>query len=598
MSKLISSLTICLLVFLAFVPIIPGTQSQTSEVNFYQVRSIEIGKLGIEDPSGLAYSPDANVFIVADSRSNSPSKEKPAQLATIKLFEEKLADAEILPDGFPDSASLTFEEETNSFYIFNQAAQEMFQVQVSPAGQLDISRGMTRFGLRQLGLTSVQGVTIDPREGRLFILDSAKSQIVHFTPDLGKQVDGELSARDGTIQRINLNRFGPGELSGLAFNASTHHLYVLNGSQRQLYELTETGQVISVLDLSDLHLLDPRGMIFAPNGDPTDDPASVNLYIVDRRPARQGQASSDSQIVEVSLTAAASVVPPGSLPTTLVNTVLTSIWSPPSPDPGGISYLPGSNRLLVSDSEVDKMPPYFTGKNVYISTLSGSLEGTCSTIAFSEEPTGVAENPGNGHIFFSDDHWGRVFEVNPGADGSYCTADDRVTYISTKAFNSYDPEGVAYGQGKLFVADGEGKEVYVVDPGANSVFDGVAPAGDDQVTHFDTSSLNLLDPEGIEYRADQNTLLIVASTSNIIAETTLAGTLVHYHDISFLVSTDTPRSGLAYGPGSQGPSGNHVYLVSRGIDNGADPNENDGRIFEIALSPLTVVYLPIILEAY
>ena len=49
-----------------------------------------------------------------------------------------------------------------------------------------------------------------------------------------------------------------------------------------------------------------------------------------------------------------------------VDTGGTGAWVPTSPDPSGITYLPGSDRLLVSDAEVDEMP-IFTGQNLYVS---------------------------------------------------------------------------------------------------------------------------------------------------------------------------------------------------------------------------------------
>ena len=78
---------------------------------------------------------------------------------------------------------------------------------------------------------------------------------------------------------------------------------------------------------------------------------------------------------------------------TLVRITQTSLYSPPSPDPAGVVYLPDSNTLLICDSEVDEMPPYFVGKNLFEVTLSGDLVGTLSTISFSHEPTGIAYDP-------------------------------------------------------------------------------------------------------------------------------------------------------------------------------------------------------------
>ncbi len=127
-------------------------------------------------------------------------------------------------------------------------------------------------------------------------------------------------------------------------------------------------------------------------------------------------------------------------------------------DPARLAYLPDSNTLLISDCEVDEMPRYFTGKNLSQLTLSGDLINTRSTISFSNEPTGVAVNPLNKHLFFTDDDRMRIFELNPGADGLYNTSDDIVTFFKAKYFGCTDPEGIAFDswRGHLLIVDGLG----------------------------------------------------------------------------------------------------------------------------------------------
>ncbi|TIN81703.1 MAG: RTX toxin, partial [Mesorhizobium sp.] len=59
------------------------------------------------------------------------------------------------------------------------------------------------------------------------------------------------------------------------------------------------------------------------------------------------------------------------LPTsvTLAHTILTSQWSPPSPDPTDIVYISHLGTLLVADSEVEEMS-IFTGKNLFQMNLN------------------------------------------------------------------------------------------------------------------------------------------------------------------------------------------------------------------------------------
>ncbi len=277
----------------------------------------------------------------------------------------------------------------------------------------------------------------------------------------------------------------------------------------------------------------------------------------------------------------ASAVP--TVQATLVRVTETSKFTPPSPDPCGVVYLPDYNSLLISDSEVEEMPPYWTGKNLFQVTLSGTLISTLTTAPFSDEPTGVAYDPVSKNFFFTDDDWGRVFILNPGPDRIYNTADDIVTYFSTRAFGSQDTEDVVFDsvRGHLLVVDGEGTEVYDISPGANGIFDGIPPAGDDVVTHFDTAAIGISDPEGIAFNPDNSHLYILGSNGRI-AETTIDGILLRYIDVSINLGAG---GGMTYGPASNDPAQRSIYIVARGVDNGANPNENDGKLYEISFPP-------------
>ena len=194
----------------------------------------------------------------------------------------------------------------------------------------------------------------------------------------------------------------------------------------------------------------------------------------------------------------------------------------------------------------------------------------------------MAVNPANGHVFFSDDNQRKIFEVHVGPDGIYCTADDFVTFISTLAFNDDDPEGVAYGNGKLYVTDGMGMEVNVISPGANGIFDGQPPTGDDSYIHFDTNAMVMRDPEGIAYHWERNTLFLISRTDEKLVELSLTGTVLNEYNIGPL-NIYSP-AGAAVGPNSVDASKWSVYISDRGIDNGQDPFENDGKVYEVYLN--------------
>ncbi len=166
--------------------------------------------------------------------------------------------------------------------------------------------------------------------------------------------------------------------------------------------------------------------------------------------------------------------PPIIIPT-LRNVIDTSIWSTPSPDPTGIAFWPAKNTLYITDSEVEAIPGLFTGYNIFASSPGGTLMSTGSTIDYSNEPSGLGFNPSTGHFYIADDDLERIFEIHPGNDGKLGTDDDLVSYFDTSAFGSNDPEGVAFGDGELFIVDGVEAEIFRVNPGGNKIFDAVPP---------------------------------------------------------------------------------------------------------------------------
>ena len=56
-------------------------------------------------------------------------------------------------------------------------------------------------------------------------------------------------------------------------------------------------------------------------------------------------------------------------------------------------------------------------------------------------------------------------------------------------------------------------------------------------------------------------------------------------------------AGLAYAPSSVNPLERNVYITERGVDNDSDPKENDGKIYEMTLSPISTDNMPPTVDA-
>lgn len=543
-------------------PIARNASAQAGNAYVYVVREIELAELGVEGVEGLAYSPKADALLAIQ-----PTKNGSRPVALIDRIEELRGVSEL--QGQPsDTLNTAFNDQANSLFVLDPAAQELAATTADPNGNIIPSAAPSaRYNLRGIGIQQAQGMDFDSATGRLFILDPSGKRMWVIAPDAAGNYDGDAAMRENRAQRVDLKGLNGGRLKGLAYNPNSGTLFTLSQKHDTLYEITTEGELVSTRDISSFpEVHNPASMVFAPSGDTTDNPETKSLYVAD---------PSANTIVEVSITAAEVMALEVSSGISLVNTILTNTWNPPSPDPAGIDYNNFTNRLVVSDSEVEEMSIY-QGKNVYHSSLSGSLQATCVTLAYTKEPTGVAIDPATGNMYFSDDGKKLLHQT-----------DQQCNLVRTANMATYgvvDPEGLGFGEGKLFIADGTNAEVWVISPGGNGVFDGAGTAGDDVVlNHFDTAVMGIRDPEGIDYHPTRGTLFLVsrAAGDKILVETSLTGTVVSAFDIAFLNAVS--RAGVGIGPGSNDANAMNIYIAARGVDNNNDPNENDGKIYELTL---------------
>jgi uncharacterized protein YjiK len=559
------------------------------------VRAIETGDLGIPHPAGLAFSPGANTFYVVEARSSVEPQPPDTYLVEITPYEAQGASARILA-AIQDPINMAFDGLANRLLILQPESNRLIDVPQGPDGSLDPA-ALVRLDARHFGLQNPQGMAVDPVSGHLLILDAARPRIVRVEPNLNGGFEGAV------ISEIDLGQTGLTDVRGLALDPVSGHFHLLDPGGQKLLELTETGEIVTTRDLSEFGLVEPQGLVFAPSGDLTDDPAQMSLYIadsglVDQRtqasgPVESGQdahAGLEAQkglgnITEFSFTefpASGSA----DFVANLVRTIDTATYDPPSPDPSGLAYLPSRNTLLMCDGEVEETISeitHFAGANVWETTLGGNVVNTANiskkaptVVPMTNEPTGVAWNPANGHFYFSDDDSRMVYDLNPGSDGQPGTADDTWTSFGTQSVGSEDPEGIAYDNwhNRLFVADGVNREIYEFTLSGSLV------------GQFDVQTYGITDPETVEFNSANGTLFILSSDSKspLAVETTTSGILLQTIDIS--AANPIAAAGLAYAPASDGSGAMRFYIVDRGIDNDSDPDIIDGKMYVLTAPPI------------
>jgi K319L-like, PKD domain/SdiA-regulated len=437
------------------------------------------------------------------------------------------------------------------------------------------ARGTVRPARRTVtgaSVAKVRSMTYDPQTRSWLGLDAARSRLVTL------RAKGHSMRAVATGRVAGLAGHTP---VGVAYDPATRRVYVADPVASKLVPVGPTGkQVAPALDISGVPTTRLRSLAFGATADPTDTSKATSLYATD-----SGANATLGKVAEISLAPigqAAAAAPLTSTATLVKKTDLSKI-SPPSPDTSGIVYMRDTNRLFIVDSEVDEMTIY---KNVNMWQLSldgSSVFTTGNTLKFSKEPTGVGYDPDKKVMFISDDDKKRVFSLKAGTDAKFGTADDpTTTSISASAFGDSDSEDVTFDtKGKdLYVTDGTGLEVWRVAAGPNGSFDGIAPTGDDVVTHFDVGVYGITDLEGMGYSETRDSLFLMDRNFKKIVEVTKTGALVQTIDITN-IGMNKPAA-IAIGPASNDSSRTDLYVTVRGVDNDSHPDENDGAMYELS----------------
>ncbi len=522
-----------------------------------EVRTTWTGEFGLPGPLGLAYVDSLDEFLVVGN--------SPEGLISIRMDRDQHLLGEPQLPSLSSPGTLTYVARVDSLAAVDDGAIIEFSAAALKSGA---SPTVSRVSSSAIAQSDPRASANDPVTGDWFVVPRSGKSLIRIS-------------RDGAVETSSVYPIASGARA-VAVEGDSGAVFVLD-SEQTLIQLDGRGRHVASFDLKSLGLMDPTAMVFAPTSDTTDDPANLNLFIAD-----SGGAGNGGGIVEASLDVIATATVPVDV-ATLVRTTATSGWNPASPDPSGVVFLGASQGLLVVDSEVDEVTGAgWHNVNMWRTSTSGVPAATgafwgpssatyAGKVGFSREPTGVGYSPNQDLLFVSDDDAGKVFVLGKGQDGRFGTSDDPVGAISASSFGSADTEDPEYdvGTGSLFFLDGVGMEIYRIDP-----VDGVFGNGDDTETQFDISHLGPKDFEGLASNPARGTLYVGARATRQIFEITKSGTVLRVISLTG-ISGLSNISGLALAPASNGSGVPSFYVVDRAVDNGPDPNENDGKLFEV-----------------
>lgn len=384
----------------------------------------------------------------------------------------------------------------------------------------------------------------------------------------------------------------------LAVNPANGHRFAWSPDSQTVWEFDASGSVVAARHLAGEGFVDVAAMAVAPSADGTDPADEQALYVADA-----GDADGvGARIVEVALVAPSidtQAIQAAASSVQLVQTIVTgtgSAWSPESPDPSGLAYIPAGapdvpiarqDRLVSADGEVDEQTGAgFHGVNVWFAPRTASAQTStmdttdAGTSPTNMEPVGAAYDSARQELYISKDGssgsvW--IYDMKNGAQV-------RSFSVNTAPFQNSDPEGVGFDSVRniLYMVDAIDNDLVKVLPGPS----GVIGMGGEQVFNYDLQQFGQSEPEGLDVDVTTGNVWVVSNkvsgqgTPEPMIEVSANGALVS--SVSIAAATPDSPGGVALAPASDGSGAVSIYVADRGVDNNEQSNENDGKIYEFS----------------
>jgi DNA-binding beta-propeller fold protein YncE len=232
------------------------------------------------DPSGIAYLPDKDRLLIADSEIDETNLFAGVNLwETRRTFEVTRTGLAPEPEAQREPTGLAYDPDGRRLFISNDQTDSVFIVKTGPDGRFGtVDDVVSEYSTADLGALDPADVAYSTRDGWLFVLDFSTRSIHRIDPG----ANGAFDAGDAAVS-FSLADHGIFDAEGLGYRASSNTLLVTDaGSDGAIFELTTSGELIRKIDLSFLKI---SGTPFRPADvevAPASNGAGESMYVTDR----------------------------------------------------------------------------------------------------------------------------------------------------------------------------------------------------------------------------------------------------------------------------------------------------------------------------
>jgi len=190
-----------------------------------------------------------------------------------------------------------FDPDNGILYSSDDVKDRVFISQPGPDGRHGTGDdSVTSISTAAYGSRDPEGVEFEPDSGHLFVCDGSGKEVYGIDP-----VNGVFGDGNDVTTHFDVGKYGIRNCEGIGSDPQRKTLLVIDDYERKIYELTRSGELVRVITIplsySDLWL---AGVTVAPTSNPNDGPKAMSYWVVDRHVDNNANPKeNDGRIYEV-----------------------------------------------------------------------------------------------------------------------------------------------------------------------------------------------------------------------------------------------------------------------------------------------------------
>lgn len=340
--------------------------SQTNNSPFVRTIDLSLSNPPSSDPSGIAYNNFGNSLLVSDGE----IEEIPTLFTGSNLFERTLSGLPMRTGNTiaysQEPTGLDFNPTNRHLFVSDDDAKRIYEI--DPGADLLYGNAddtvLNRIDTQSFGSNDAEGVAYGGDRNTLFVSDGVNNQIYQVTPT------------GVVVGQFDTTSLGVGDPEGIAYNPDAGTLLIVGKPNTSIAEVTVDGTLVRTLDISAANPKKPAGLAYGPS---SGDANSKSVYISDRGVDNNIDPNeNDGKVYEFLLQSNRPIVNAGVDRVVLAATQLRGTITDdglPNP-PGGVAttwtQVSGPGTATFANSTAKETGVSFSTPGTYLLRLSGN----------------------------------------------------------------------------------------------------------------------------------------------------------------------------------------------------------------------------------